>query len=150
LGLKRLRAFLGRWRRISIDTNVFIYALEFSAKYADLVYEVLKWVQSPGHSAVTSTLTLTELLTRPYSLGQADRAQDYYELLSEYPHLEWVAPDLEIADLAAQFRAQHRMRTPDAIQAATAVQSGATGFISNDPVFLRVKAFETLVLDDLL
>jgi hypothetical protein len=42
------------------------------------------------------------------------------------------------------------MRTPDAIQAATAVQSGATGFISNDPVFQQVEGFETLVLDDLL
>lgn len=150
MGLNRLRAFLGRWRRISVDTNVFIYALEFNPKYAESAYEILKWVQSPGRSAVTSTLTLTELLTRPYSLGQVDRAQGYYELLSKYPHLEWIAPDLEIADLAARFRAQHRMRTPDAIQAATAVQSGAAGLISNDPVFQRVKAFETVVLDDLL
>jgi hypothetical protein len=30
------------------------------------------------------------------------------------------------------------------------VLSGATGFISNDPVFRRVEAFETMVLDDLL
>jgi hypothetical protein len=42
------------------------------------------------------------------------------------------------------------MRTPDAIQAATAVRSSATGFISNDPIFHRVEGFEALTLDDLL
>jgi predicted nucleic acid-binding protein len=47
-------------------------------------------------------------------------------------------------------RALHRLRTPDALQAATAEHSGATGFITNDAVFERVKTFETLVLDRLL
>ena len=62
----------------------------------------------------------------------------------------WIAPSLEIADLAARFRALHGLRTPDAIQAATAAHTHATGFITNDGVFERLDAFETLVLDRLL
>lgn len=93
---------------------------------------------------------MTEVLTGFYLRGDGQRANQNYALLSIYPRLEWVAPDLKIADLAAQFRAGHRMRTPDAIQAATAVRSGATGFLSNDPVFGRVEGFETLVLDEVL
>ena len=93
---------------------------------------------------------MTEVLTGFYLRKEAQRAYQNYALLSIYPRLEWVAPDLKIADLAAQFRAQHRMRIPDAIQAATAVASGATGLVSNDRVFGRVKGLETLVLDDLL
>lgn len=83
---------------------------------------------------------------------QRDRARAYraYALLSTLPHLEWIPPDLDTADLAARFRAQHRLRTPDAIQAATAAHSGATGFITNDPVFERVTAFDTLLLDKVL
>jgi predicted nucleic acid-binding protein len=42
------------------------------------------------------------------------------------------------------------LRTPDALQAATAVHTGATGLITNDAVFERLEAFETLVLDQLL
>jgi predicted nucleic acid-binding protein len=61
-----------------------------------------------------------------------------------------VAPGLAIADTAARIRAAHRLRTPDALQAATAVQSEATGLVTNDSVFERVKEFETLVLEDLL
>jgi predicted nucleic acid-binding protein len=93
---------------------------------------------------------MTEVLTGFYLREETQRAHQNYALLSIYPRLEWVAPDLKMADLAAQFRAQYRMRTPDAIQAATAVLSGATGFVSNDHVFQRVKAFNTMVLDDLL
>jgi predicted nucleic acid-binding protein len=70
-------------------------------------------------------------------------------LLSTYANLDWVAPDLEIADLAARLRAAHRLKTPDALQAATAVQTRASGLITNDPAFERVESFETLVLDRL-
>jgi predicted nucleic acid-binding protein len=70
--------------------------------------------------------------------------------LTTYPNLAWIAPNLEVADIAARIRAAHRLRTPDALQAATAVHAQVTGLVTNDPVFARVEAFETLVLDQLL
>jgi predicted nucleic acid-binding protein len=93
---------------------------------------------------------MTELLVLPYREDNEQRANDFYGLLSTYPNLKWIAPSLEIADLAARIRALHRLRTPDALQAATAVHAQATGLIANDPVFERVGTFETLVLDHLL
>jgi predicted nucleic acid-binding protein len=64
--------------------------------------------------------------------------------------LDWVATSLEIADSSAHLRADLNLRTPDAIQASTAIYSAATGFISNDPVFRKVQALDVLILDDLL
>jgi predicted nucleic acid-binding protein len=93
---------------------------------------------------------MTELLVQPYQNGDEQQADEFYVLLSTYPNLEWIAPNLEIADRAAKLRALHRLRTPDALQAATAIHAGATGFVTNDPVFERVKAFETVLLDKLL
>ena len=93
---------------------------------------------------------MTELLVLPYRQGNDQRADDFYGLLSTFPNLEWIALNLEIADLAARIRALHRLRTPDAVLAATAESSRATGLITNDPVFERVKSFETLVLDQLM
>ncbi len=64
---------------------------------------------------------------------------------------DWIeAPDLDIAYAAAELRAAHRLKTPDALQAATAVHAGVTGLIANDAVFRRVPAFETLLFDELL
>jgi predicted nucleic acid-binding protein len=55
--------------------------------------------------------------------------------------------DLAIADLAAQLQAEHKLQPPDAIQAATALRSGATAFVTNHPAFLRVEGIETALLD---
>ena len=60
------------------------------------------------------------------------------------------APNLEIADIAARIRGVHRLRTPDALEAATVVHAQAAGFVPNDTVFERVREFETLVLDNLV
>ncbi len=98
--------------------------------------------------ALTSTLTLTEILTQPYRLGKEELVLKFYSLFTTYPHLTWVPLSLNISDLAAKIRAEHNLKTPDAIQIATALSSGATGFICNDRVFLRIKDIECLILGD--
>lgn len=148
--MTRLQNFLRRHKRVALDTSVFIYQLEANPRYAPFTDHVFGWLEQADHSAMTSTITMTELLVAPYSAKDEQQVDEFYALLSTYPHLEWVAPDLEIADIAARIRAAHRLRTPDALQAATAVRSGATGLVTNDAVFERVTEFETLVLERLL
>ena len=150
MGLGRLRAFLRRHRRIALDTSIFIYQLEANSRYVALTDHIFPWLERPGNSGVTSTITMTELLVQPYRDSDEQRVDEFYGLLSITPNLEWLPPTLEIADLAARLRAAHRLRTPDALQAATAVHAGATGLITNDAVFERVRDFETLILDRLL
>ncbi len=150
MGVERLRTFLRRHRRIALDTSVFIYQLEPNPKYLAHTDLIFSWLERPGSVAITSTITMTELLVLPYREGDEQRVNDFYGLLSTYPNLDWIAPNLEIAELAARIRALHRLQTPDALQAATAMHALATGLITNDPVFERVEGFETLALDQLL
>lgn len=142
-----LRAFLRRHRHIALDTSVFIYQLEANSRYLVLTDPIFEWLEQADHRAVTSTITMTELLVQPYREANQQGVDAFYALLSTYPDLDWVAPDLEIADIAAGIRATHNLRTPNALQAATAVKTQASGLITNDAVFQRVRAFETLVLD---
>ena len=148
--MNRLRAFLRRHRKIALDTSVFIYELEANARYLPLTDLIFSWLEGPDSKAVTSTITMTELLVQPYRDSDEQRVDEFYSLLTTYPNLSWIAPNLEIADVAARLRALHLLRTPDALHAATAEHSGATGLITNDAAFERVKTFETLVLDRLL
>jgi predicted nucleic acid-binding protein len=126
LGLTELRGFLQRHRRIALDTSVFIYQIEADPRYVALADTVFEWLERPNRSALTSTITMMELLV--------------------YPHLDWIAFSLGIADIAARFRARHRLKPPDAIQAATAVKGGAAAPITNGAVFERIELFETAVL----
>ena len=150
MGVERLRAFLRRHRRIALDTSIFIYHLEPNPKYLAYTDAIFSWLERSESKAITSTITMTELLVLPYREGDEQRANDFYGLLSTYPNLDWIALNLEIADTAARIRALHRLRTPDALQAATAVLALATGLITNDSVFERVESFETMVLDRLV
>ena len=146
----RLRAFLRQHRRIALDTSIFIYQLEANVRYLALTNHIFSWLEQPGSSSITSTITMTEVLVQPYRAMDEQRVDEFFGLLSTYPNLDWIAPDLQIADRAAQIRARHRLRTPDALQAATAVHAGASGLITNDPVFELVDEFDTLVLDRLV
>ena len=149
MGVAPLQGFLRRHRLIALDTSVFIYQLEGNARYLDFTDPIFFWLQRSGR-AVTSSVTMTELLVQHYRDSDEQQVDEFYGLLSTYPNLEWVAPTLQIADPAARIRAIHRLRTPDALQAATAIHARATGLVTNDSDFKRVDGFETLVLEDLL
>ena len=138
MGLDPLRAFLSRHQRIAFDTSVFIYQLEEHPKYVRFTDQIFLWIEQSGNQAVTSTITMTEILVQPYRELDKKRADAFSGLLSTYPKL------------AARIRAFHRLKTPDALLAATAVHSQATGLITNDAVFERVRSFETLVLSRLV
>jgi predicted nucleic acid-binding protein len=72
----------------------------------------------------------------------------FYALLTSYPHLTWVPMTLNVADQAAKLRAEHRLKTPDSIKAASAIVCSATGFICNDKGFENVTEFESLIMND--
>jgi predicted nucleic acid-binding protein len=135
-------------RRIAVDTCIFIYLMERNPKYFDLANGVFEWIERPVSSAVASTVVLTEILVQPYRNGNLPQAQSLYALLTTIPNLEWVAPSLHIADLAASLRASYRLQTPDAIIAATAVLCNASALVTNDPIFRRIPNLNVLILDD--
>jgi predicted nucleic acid-binding protein len=150
LGIARLRALLRSRRRIALDTCVFIYQWEANPRYSPLTDCIFSALEQSDLVAVTSTITMTELLVHPYRDDDVVRVNELLGLLSTYPNLEWVAPNLEVASRAAEIRAQHGLRTPDALQAATAMHANAGALVTNDPVFRRIPQLETLILDGLV
>ena len=148
MGLDRLRNILRHHHRIALDSCIFIYQLEANSKYVALTDIVFSWLGEPRSSAVTATVTMTEVLVPAYRQRNQKLIDNFYGLLSTYPNLEWISIDLQVADIAAQVRAEHNLRTPDALQAATALQGQATALVTNDPVFRKIRGFAPIVLDD--
>ena len=99
--------------------------------------------------AVTSTLTLTEVLVHPFRSGNVELAGQYRDILLDQENLITVPISLEIAEVAAQLRARQNLRTPDAIQIATAMGEGAMFFLTNDARLAAVPDLKVLVLDAL-
>lgn len=140
--------FFKKHRKIYLDTGVFIYFVERHPRYYDLCDTIFKDIEEGRFEAATSTLTLIEILVQPYRLKKEELVLKFYSLFTTYPHLKWIPLTLGISDLAAQLRAEHNLKTPDAIQIASALSSGSTGFVCNDKAFQKIKDIECLILSD--
>jgi predicted nucleic acid-binding protein len=55
----------------------------------------------------------------------------------------------EMEQRAAELRATHGLRTPDAIQLATAMDAGAAALLTNDTRLRTVAGLEVLILAEL-
>lgn len=148
--MSRLRSFLRRHRTIALDTSIFIYQLQQNIRYLPFTGDIFSWLDLPDSEAIVSTVTMTELLVQPLREGNDSVADQYYSLLTRHPNLHWRVPVLPVARLAAQYRAQYRLKTIDALIAATAVHASATGLITNDAALSRVEGLDVLVLESLL
>ena len=85
-----------------------------------------------------------------YRTGDRRLMKSYDGLLRTYSNLTWTAPEVDLAAMVAWLRADYQLKTPDAIQAATAVHATTSALITNDPVFHRVTELDVLVLGELL
>ena len=146
--ISSLDKFLKEHRNVFIDTSLFIYHVEKHPRYHILCDKIFKDIETGRIRASTSTLSLLEILLQPYRLKNESLIFNFYSLLTTYPNLMWIDLTLNIADLAARLRAEYKLKTPDSIQAASAIASGAAGFICNDSVFKKLKEIKCLILDD--
>ncbi len=91
--------------RISLDTNVFIYFLEDHPRYGSWCASLFDRIERGHNPAVTSTVTLLELLVQPYREQKEELAQKIFALAGTYPKLEWVPVSMDLADRAAELLA---------------------------------------------
>ncbi len=134
---------------VSLDTAALIYFIEQNEAYLELVRAFFHAMSQGEFQVVTSTLTLTEVLVHPLRLGNVELTEQYRDIILDQENLITVPVSVEVAEVAAQLRATQNLRTPDAIQIATALRGGATFFLTNDGRLAAVPDLEVLVLDAL-
>ncbi len=145
--MKQLRDFLRKHPVIALDSSIFIYHLEDHPRYAPLTEIIFDALEKGMNTGITSYLTLMEIMTKPKAEGLLQVARDYEYYLTTFPNLTFYEMGLEIARKASDLRAAERIKSPDAIQLATAILCGAAAFLTNDRIFDRVKGIDILILD---
>lgn len=127
--------------RVFVDTSPFICVLESHLQFAELFVGLFEAAENGTLSIVLSTVTLAEVLTGPHKAGQTALAKRYEKALCDY---EVVPVSVPVAALAAQLRAQHRLKLPDALQLATALEIGASAFVTHDRDFSGITGIQVL------
>lgn len=137
-------------KRVAVDTAPFIYFIEKHPRYVDLVRTFIKAVNDGEITAFTSVMTLLEVLVIPLKQGDQKLVQQYRDILSDAPNFTTVIFVSDIAEEAARLRAAYSIRTPDAVQIATAIIGNATIFLTNDMDLPAISELQIITLDDLL
>ena len=143
---------LKKLKKVGLDSSILIYHLEDLEPYANLTENIFAAVAEGFLTTILSTISVTELLVQPFTLGQQDRIAAFERFLFSLPHMELKSPDYAIAREAARLRSKYGIRTPDALLIATSTNEKADAFITNDARLraLRAEGITILVLDDFL
>lgn len=148
--MKKFLEYLRRHTVVGLDTSLFIYHLEDHPRYGVITADLFSEMEKGGFKGMTSFLTLMEILVKPKADGKTEVVQDYEFVLTTFPNLSFVPLGLEVARRAADLRAAYRLRTPDAIQVATALVQGATALLTNDRKLKVVNELDVSILNDWL
>jgi predicted nucleic acid-binding protein len=129
-------------KSVYLDSNVFIYAIEGAAELADPLGHLLGALHRSGSRAVTSELTLAEVLAK----ANAEQTKAYLELIVDSGVIDVRSVSREILIRTASYRqAAGMMKLADAIHVVTAIDADCAIIISAD---LRLRVPGTMALID--
>lgn len=136
--------------RVCIDTAPIIYFIEKHDRYLHVLRPLFVEIDAGNIEAITSTVTLLEVLVQPLRSKNEGLANRYRNILLYSEGLTTFEVLHEVSEMASQLRARYSIKTPDAIQIAVGILYGANRFLTNDPALKKVSDISVLVLDEFI
>jgi predicted nucleic acid-binding protein len=135
-------------QKLYLDTNIWIYALEGYPEYRQNLHLLFSAIDQGRLGAVTSELTLAEVLVKPVKNQQEAIRRAYETAIRPSASLQVIGISRDILIQSACLRAQSKLKLPDAIHAATALALQCDIFLTNDQGFQSVPQLPAIDLSD--
>jgi len=134
---------------IALDTAPLIYFFENISPYNQIISSLWEEAEKKKIRFIFSTLTIFEIFVKPIKDNQKDIQKKLEQALIKNPKISIVPVTISIALESSKIRANYNIRTPDAIQIATA-KNYSDYFLTNDKKLerypdLKIKVLEILV-----
>jgi uncharacterized protein len=117
---------------VYLDTNVIIFAIEPGNPWIRALRDLFAAIESRSVAAVTSELTLAEVLTKPLALGKTELVSEYEQVLARDGIIRVEPVSRQILRASAEFRSRYGLKLADSIHLATAKQTGCDVILTND------------------
>lgn len=131
-----------------IDTAPIIYFVEQNPSFSALVEVVFDKLDEGEFTAVISPVTIAECLMYPIRNQNQELQNLYMALFTRNPNTVCTPIDANVGQKAAELKARYNLKTPDALQIATAITGGCDGFLTNDKDLKRVVEISVMVLKE--
>ena len=122
--------------------------MESHPHYGKIVKGIFNDIENGIVEAITTNITLLEVLVHPYRIGNEKLAGQYRDILLNSEGLTTFEVNHEISNQAAKIRAKYSIRTPDAIQISTAIIHNADVFLTNDDALKKISEINVVCLND--
>ncbi len=133
---------------VYFDANSVIYSVEKHPVYWPLLQPLWQAAKGQSIEIVSSELVLMEVLVGPLKAGDTALVNAYEQLFHQ-SQTRLLPITQSILREAARLRVTTKLKTPDALHAATAQQTGCALFVTNDAGFRPVPRLPLVILDDL-
>jgi predicted nucleic acid-binding protein len=130
---------------VYLDANCVIYFVEQNPVWWPLVTTRLADLRKAGDELAVSDLTRAECLVGPYASGDTAMLANYQGFFSD-PAIQVFPLTAGVCERAARIRATYRLKLPDALHLAAAIEHGCGLFLTNDAQLARCKDIPVEVL----
>lgn len=124
-----------------VDSAPIIYTLEANERFAQRFAPLFERHANGELALAVTTITIAEVLTGPLKAGEEALARRYRAVLDAWQVVNFTS---DIAESAARLRAKYRLKLPDAIQLASALEINADALVTHDRDFANVRGLQVL------
>jgi predicted nucleic acid-binding protein len=138
-------------QKVYFDTNVIIYILNNEAPFSHACLPFFEAVENGDIVGCTGEIGLSELLVRPMQTNDLFGIDYVKSLFDERGYFELLPHTREMFELSAYIRATQKLKTVDAVHAATAIKNGCHFMLTHDEKIAKnVKGLNIINIKDFL
>jgi predicted nucleic acid-binding protein len=130
---------------VYLDSVILIYYIEQKGVFRARAARRLSSLLASGDEVAISDLVRMECRIGPLRSGDQSGLADF-DLFFGSPDIHHVPLTPAVFDLAAEIRALYRLKTPDSIHLAAAVESGCDRFLTHDARLSRFNRINVEIL----
>ena len=147
--MKKVTDMLQGVARLGFDTAPLIYFVERHPDHIDVMREVFRQVDIGTIEGFTGMISYAEVLVVPKRLNNKPLEKAYFDVLFSSQNFSTIVIDAGIADRAADLRGRYKVKLPDALQVAAALETGCEAFLTNDEALGAITDLRVIVLKDI-
>lgn len=133
-------------KKVALDSMILIYLFEGNAFYSKTIQRLMREIDQ----VILSTFLLGEVTAGLYRSGNTELAERFFDFVHANPNIKLHAFDLNAAMRFSELRVKSKFSAPDCIHLATALESKADYFLTNDKRLKSFREIKVIQLEDLI